>query len=98
MYKIFFPFSFSFSIENEKKTNPPPPLCPLFGGDSSAASPLKIWDVMPPYLKTLLKSKKQKFDNFDHFAQSDPLKAANNVSISQHISIFFPAEKKIKLN
>ena len=23
-YKIFFPFSFLFSIENEKKMNPPP--------------------------------------------------------------------------
>ena len=34
-YKIFFPFSFSFSIENEKKTNPPlcpPPFAPHFGG------------------------------------------------------------------
>ena len=48
----------SFSIENEKKTNPPlcpplrpPPLPPILGG-SSAAIPLKIWDVMPPYLKT----------------------------------------------
>ena len=29
MYKIFFPFSFSFSIENEKK-NEPPTLCPPF--------------------------------------------------------------------
>ena len=52
MYNIFFPFSFSFSIENEKK-NEPLPLCPPFLGGSSAASPLKIWDVMPPYLKTL---------------------------------------------
>ena len=49
MNKIFFPFSFSFSIENEKIK--PAPLLPLFPpvwGGSSAASPLKIWDVMPP--------------------------------------------------
>ena len=35
MYKIFFPFSFSFSIENGKKTNPShfvPPFAPHFGG------------------------------------------------------------------
>ena len=31
--------------------------CPPFGGGSSAASPLKIWDVMPPYLKTLFEQK-----------------------------------------
>ena len=58
MYKIFFPFF--FSIENEKKTNPPPPFAPLFPpfwGSSSAASPLEIWDVMPPYLKTLFEQK-----------------------------------------
>ena len=29
-----------------------PPLPPIFGG-SSAYSPLKIWDLMTPYLKTL---------------------------------------------
>ena len=56
MNKIFFPFYFSFSIENEKKTNPPP-FAPHFGGGPSAASPLKIWDVMPPYLKTLFEQK-----------------------------------------
>ena len=35
------------------------PLCPPFwgGGGSSDTSPLKIWDVMPPYLKTLFESK-----------------------------------------
>ena len=67
MYKIFFPFSFPFSIENEKKTNPTP-FAPHLGGEggSSAASSLKIWDVMPPYLKTLFEQK-QKFDNFGHF-------------------------------
>ena len=35
MYKIFFPFSFSFSIENGKKTNPSPfvpHFAPHFGG------------------------------------------------------------------
>ena len=51
----FFPFSFSFSIENGKKRTPL--LCPPFFGGSSAASPLKIWDVMPPYLKTLFEQK-----------------------------------------
>ena len=29
---------------------------PILGG-STAASPLKIWDVMPPYLKTLFEQK-----------------------------------------
>ena len=39
------------------KFGPPlDPLCPqFFWGGSSADSPLKIWDVMPPYLKTLFK-------------------------------------------
>ena len=40
-----------------KKTNldPVDPLCPpfFFWEGSSAASPLNIWDVMSPYLKTL---------------------------------------------
>ena len=49
-----------------------PPLPPILGG-SSAASPLKFWEVMPHRRNFL--SKKQKFDNFDHFAQSDPLKS-----------------------
>ena len=55
MYKIFFPFSFSFSIENEKNypLSPGPP----FWEGSSAASPLEIWDAMPPYLKTLFEQK-----------------------------------------
>ena len=66
MYKMFFPFSFSFSIENEKKNekkmNPPslpsPPFGPHFGGILVPLySPLKIWDVMPPYLKTLFEQK-----------------------------------------
>ena len=51
-----FPFSFSFSIENEKNTNPPLLPTPFLGG-SSAASLLKIWDLMPPYLKTLFEQK-----------------------------------------
>ena len=53
---IFPIFFFVFS----RKRNPPPPLpplCPPFWGGSSAASPLKIWDVMPPYLKTLFEQK-----------------------------------------
>ena len=41
------------------------PLCPQFffwgeGVGSSADSPLKIWDVMPPYLKTLFEQKTEK--------------------------------------
>ena len=74
MYELFFPFSFSFSIENEKNdTHPLPlPLFTPFWGGSSAASPLEIWDVMPPYLKTLFEQK-QKFDNFGHFRPDDPL-------------------------
>ena len=43
-----------------KMNEPPPPLPPLFPpfwGGSSAASPLEIWDVMPPYLKTLFDQK-----------------------------------------
>ena len=54
-----FPFSFSFSIENEKKKRTPPPFSLHFGGGggSSAASPLEIWDVMLPYLKTLFEQK-----------------------------------------
>ena len=56
MYKIFFPLSFSFSIENKKKWTPL--FAPhLGGGGSSAARPLKICDVMPPYLKTLFEQK-----------------------------------------
>ena len=42
------------------KYETPPPLAPLFPpflGGSSAASPLEIWDVMPPYLKTLFEQK-----------------------------------------
>ena len=52
-----YPLSFSFSIKNEKKTTPPhlPPF--WVGGGSSATSSLKIWDVMPPYLKILFEQK-----------------------------------------
>ena len=52
----FFHFLFRFLLKTKKnQPNPPlPTLCPHFeGGGSSDASPLKIWDVMPPYLKTL---------------------------------------------
>ena len=55
-----FPFSFSFSIENGKNEPlplSPPPLPPILGGFYSAASPLKIWDAMPPYLKRLFEQK-----------------------------------------
>ena len=56
---IFFHFLFRFLLKT-KKTNPPlcpPPLFPPFWGGSSAASPQEIWDVMPPYLKTLFEQK-----------------------------------------
>ena len=55
---IFFHFLFRFLLKT-KKTNAPlfAPLCPPFWGGFSAASPLKIWDVMPPYLKTLFEQK-----------------------------------------
>ena len=57
--KIFFLFYFSLSIENEKKKAPPPfaPSLTTILGGSSAASPLEIWDVMPPYLKRLFEQK-----------------------------------------
>ena len=45
---------FFFFYENEKNE---PPLCPPFWGGSSAASPLEIWDVTPPYLKRLFEQK-----------------------------------------
>ena len=46
-------------IYNEKSliwTPSGPPLPPTLGG-SIADSPLNIWDVMPPYLKTLFEQK-----------------------------------------
>ena len=39
------------------KLDPLEPLCLQFWGGSSADSPLKIWDVMTPYLKTLFEQK-----------------------------------------
>ena len=45
-------------INNEKKKKIGHPLLPILGeGGSSSASPLKIWDVMPSYLKTLFEQK-----------------------------------------
>ena len=52
---IFSIFFFVFYWKRRKKQTTP--LYPLFWGGSSAASPLKIWDVMPPYLKTLFEQK-----------------------------------------
>ena len=56
--KYFFHFLFRFLLK-KKKNEPPslPPTWPPILGCSSAASPLKIWDVMPPYLKTLFEQK-----------------------------------------
>ena len=42
-------------INNEKEKLDP--LCPQSWGCSSSAIPLKIWDVMPPYLMTLFEQK-----------------------------------------
>ena len=53
--KYFFHFLFRFLLKTEK--NEPLPLCPPFWGGSSAASPLKIWDAMLPYLKRLFEQK-----------------------------------------
>ena len=63
-------------INNEKAKFGPPldPFAPNFffffggGGGSSPAIPLKMWDVMPPYLKTIFEQKtKQKMIFFDYF-------------------------------
>ena len=51
---IFFHFLFRFLLKTKKKYSPPLP--PILG-DSSVASPLEIWDVMPPYLKRLFEQK-----------------------------------------
>ena len=47
--KYFFHFLFRFLLKTKEKRTPPP-LPPIFPGGFSAASPLKIWDVMPPYV------------------------------------------------
>ena len=48
-------------LKKKQIWTPLDPLCPQFfffgGGGSSADSPLKIWDVMTPYLKTLFEQK-----------------------------------------
>ena len=69
-------------INNEKKNLDP--LCPQSWGCSSAAIPLKICDVMPPYLKTLLKQK-QEIDNFKHFRLNDPLRLS--VDLTRHLNL-----------
>ena len=53
--KYFFNFLFRFLLKT--KINEPLPPFPSILGGSSAASPLEIWDVMPPYLKTLFEQK-----------------------------------------
>ena len=58
IFSIFF-----FVLYWKRKKWTPTPFCPPFpsiffgGGGSSAASPLEIWDAMPPYLKTLFEQK-----------------------------------------
>ena len=55
---IFSIFFFVFYRKRKKRTPIfAAPLFPPFWGGSSAASPLEIWDVMPPYLKTLFEQK-----------------------------------------
>ena len=44
------------NIEKSQIWTPLDPFTPNFWG-SSADSPLKIWDVIPPYLKTLIEHK-----------------------------------------
>ena len=61
-----------------------PPFPPL--------APLNIWDVMPPYLKTLFEQKTDSYiiDNFDHLRLEDLFKRQfkkyiyNNYSASSH--------------
>ena len=56
--KYFLYFLFRFLLKTKKKRTPPfAPLFPPFWGGSSAASPLEIWYVMPPYLKTIFEQK-----------------------------------------
>ena len=55
-------------INNEKKLTNSDPLCPQSWGCSSSAIPLKIWDVMPLYLKTLFEQKNKKLINLNIFA------------------------------
>ena len=45
------------NLEKSQIWTPLDPLCPQFLGGSSADSPLKILDVMTPYLKTLFEQK-----------------------------------------
>ena len=58
------------NYEKSQTWTPLDPHCPHFffggGGFSSNDSPLKFWDVMPPYRRHFL-SKKEKIDNFDNF-------------------------------
>ena len=77
MYILFFHFLFRFLWKTKKKNEPPPfaPLFPPFWGGSSAASPLEIWDVMPPYLNTLFEQKTDqiKIKNHDFDFQNHDL-------------------------
>ena len=73
MYKIFFPFSFSFSIENEKKRTPPLP--PIFGGFQCRQPPKNLGRnaPIPEDTKSFL-TKNRNLIILTIFAQSDPLK------------------------
>ena len=70
---IFFHFLFRFLLKTKKTNTPPfapPPFSLHFGGGSSAASPLEIWDVMPPYLKKLFEQKNRNLTILTIFAQT----------------------------
>ena len=69
-------------MKKKKRIQPPfAPVFPPFWGGSSAANPIEIWDVMPPYLKTLFEQKNRNLIILTIFAQTTPL--------SWHMFFFF---------
>ena len=65
---------------NYEKNDPLPPILE----DSSAASLLKIWDFVPPYLKTLFEKKTRKLIMLTIFAYIVTLKFSINIIVLQH--------------
>ena len=96
--KYFFYFLFRFLLKT-KKMNPPfaPPFSLHFGGSSSAASPLEIWDVMPPYLKTLFEQKTRNLIILTIFVHTTPLKNKELLALKfyVHSLLYLKNEKKI---
>ena len=80
-------------ISNEKKPNldslSGPPLPPIMGGGSSSAiSPLKIWDVLPHYLRIdTVRAKNRKLIILTIFAWTTPL---INCGILEPQNLTFP--------